>query len=471
MHAPQCLKQLPWSGTERVRPGVHLHAMENIGMRMVNPDDLDQLAKLLDGRGGLGDRIDEAFKRAAALGVADKLTPLRPMRSWVAETAPDLRKRANLAREDQLFVRGHRETYSEWLARIEAHYLAEIPGAKGIGENNIDEFLNGVSDATGVIKIGGTTIVSGAALGNVFLKNSWHQGMLRQGIESPWWRAEGAGALRSRFGTALRNLPAGEIRSLGAPGSWLPGQLGSLFAGNSLYQNVTEIPFTTSWRAGMFGRTWDSFRSLPLVRSPAVTKGIDFIVGSDALAAKYGGLTHSGAWATRAGHTDLFRVFRTVGYLQKLKNSQPAVISAGKIASPFLKGLGAAIRTGGFLRTVSIGEGALSTGISLANVWAQGDPVSAFKEKGAGYVADVTEACFNASLTWAMVSPNPISIGATIGTGLIYGGAKVVEHWDDIKKGSARAARRVGKMMSEAANCLARNVKSNTRAVNPMNWF
>lgn len=68
------------------------------GVRTVNPQDLEQLAKLLDGRGGLQDKLDEAFTRASSLGVTSKLTTLRPLRSWATDTAPDLRKRATFAR-------------------------------------------------------------------------------------------------------------------------------------------------------------------------------------------------------------------------------------------------------------------------------------------------------------------------------------------------------------------------------------
>ncbi|WP_239965186.1 hypothetical protein [Streptomyces sp. CBG9] len=67
-------------------------------MRTVNPQDLEQLAKLLDGRGGLQERLDEAFTRASNLGVSGQLATLRPLRSWVSDTAPDLRNRAITAR-------------------------------------------------------------------------------------------------------------------------------------------------------------------------------------------------------------------------------------------------------------------------------------------------------------------------------------------------------------------------------------
>ncbi|WP_405561092.1 hypothetical protein [Streptomyces sp. NBC_01180] len=67
-----------------------------------------------------------------------------------------------------------------------------------------------------------------------------------------------------------------------------------------------------------------------------------------------------------------------------------------------------------------------ATGFSTANVIAQGNPVAAFKREGAGYVADVAEAGFNASMTAAMIAPNPVTIGLAVGFGVVYGGAKIV---------------------------------------------
>ncbi|MGW3494267.1 PE-PGRS family protein [Streptomyces sp. NPDC001020] len=438
-------------------------------MRNVNPDDLDQLAKLLDGKGGLTDKLNEAFIRASALGVSDKLTAIKPMQAWARDNPSDMRKRAAIIREDELFKRGDRETYSDWLARIESHYLAKIPGLKEVGEKDIETFLNNVSDVTGVLKIGGVTLLSGTAMGKVLLQNSWYNGALRTAVDSSWW-ARG-GAFRARLGGVLSRIPAGQLRSLSAPGSWLPGQLGNMFSGSRLYQNASQIPFMASRRAAWLGQGWDAFRTLPLVRSPLVTKGINFMVGSDALAMRYGGATHSGALVSRAGQASLYKVFRSASYFQKINNARPAVIAAGKTASPLLKGLGTASKAGGFLRVAGVGASAVATGVSIANVAAQGNPVEAFKKKGAGYVADVAEVGFNASLTAAMVAPNPVTIGLAVGTGLVYGGAKVVEHWDDIKAGTGKAVDWVGDKASKVGKGIANGAKSVAKKANPMNWF
>ncbi|MEL3944807.1 MULTISPECIES: PE-PGRS family protein [Streptomyces] len=431
-------------------------------MRNVNPDDLDQLAKLMDGKGGLADKLDEAFTRASTLGVSDKLGPIKPMRTWVTTTPPDLRKRATLVRGEQLFERGHRETYSDWLARIEAYYLAKVPGLKEIGEKDLEKFIKGVTELAGAARIGGWTMATSLIMGNVYLKNSWHSGLLRAAVASEWLNK--SGTFRGFVAAGLGRISRGELRSLTAPGSWLPGKLGGLFARSTLYQRASRIPFSAGYRADLLGRGWDGFRSLPGVRAPLVARGIDFVVGSDALAARYGGYTHSGVSVTRAGQASLIRVGRSAAYFQKLSNARPSVIAAGKTASPFLKGLGAAGKTAGGIRLLGIGGGVLSTGVSAANVWAQGNPVEAFKKKGAGYVADVAEVGFNASLTAAMVAPNPFTIGATVVTGAIYGGAKVVEHWDDIKEGAGKAK----DWTVDKAKDLGKGIAKSK--LNPMNW-
>ncbi|MFJ8947697.1 PE-PGRS family protein [Streptomyces sp. NPDC102395] len=436
-----------------------------VELRNVNPNDLDMLAKLLDGKGGTSEKLSEAFLRASQLGVSDKLSAIKPMQTWVAEAPPDLRKRAGTVREEQLFERGDRETYSDWLMRIEAHYLAKVPGFEDIGEQRINEFLSDVSDVVGVSKVGGVTLVASMALANNIFQNSWYNGLLRQGIQSPWWAS--GGTARAGASAVLQRIPAGELRSLSAPGSWLPGRLGNLFARSSIYQNVSRIPFTATTRATLLGRAWDGFRSLPVINSPAVNRGINFLVGSDALASRYGGVTHSGALVSRAGQANLIRVFRSASYFQELNNARPAVIAAGRTASPFLKGLGTAAKAGGFLRVAGAGASLVSTGVSVANVWAQGNPRDAFKKKGAGYVADVAEVGFNASLTAAMVAPNPVTVGLAVGTGLVYGGAKVVEHWPEIKTGAGKAVEKV----EEVGEDIASGAKSVAKAANPMSWF
>ena len=436
-------------------------------MRNVNPDDLDRLAKLLDGKGGVTEKLTEAFTHASSLGVSGKLAALKPMQTWVTETPPDIRKRATAARADTLFERGHRETYSDWLIRVEAHYLAKVPGLKEIGEKNLASLLKTGGEIAGFAHVTTRTTFVASSLMNVSLRNSWNSRSLRTAIESEWWTRARRSSAMKWVGRGLNRLPKGTPASLSAPGSWLPSRLGGLFANNRLYQISTRIPFTTAWRNALLGDAYDVGRRIPVVRSPFTSRAINFAVGSDSLAASYGGLTHSGQAVARAGNANLMRVFQNARSFQAVKNG----IGIGEAASPMLTGLKTAGKAGGFLRFAGVGASAAATGLSIANVAAQGNPVDAFKEKGAGYVADVAEAGFNASMTAAMVAPNPVTIGLAVGTGLVYGGAKVVEHWDGIKEGAGKATDWVGDKVSKVTSSVTNGAKSLAKKANPMNWF
>jgi hypothetical protein len=231
-----------------------------------------------------------------------------------------------------------------------------------------------------------------------------------------------------------------------------------MFQGNRLYQTLTRVPFTAGWRADWLGRGYDHLRSAPAVRSIGVNRTISRLVGNDKFAARFGGLTHSGQEVKRAANANLARVG------QRLFNFRGGMANPGKSLRFAVAGT---VKTAGFFRTTNVVGNALSTGVSVANVVSHGNPVNAFKEKGAEYVADVAEVGFNASLTAATVAPNPVTIGLVVGTGLIYGGAKVVENWDDIKKGAGKAvdwAKDTGGKVLDGAKDLAKKA-------DPRNWF
>ncbi len=86
----------------------------------------------------------------------------------------------------------------------------------------------------------------------------------------------------------------------------------------------------------------------------------------------------------------------------------------------------------GAMRTLGVVGGVANTAIGVHDLVQQGNPVEAFKREGAGYVADVAETAFSASTTAFLVAPNPITAGLAVGTGLVWAGAEVVDHWDEI---------------------------------------
>ncbi|MFR0358967.1 PE-PGRS family protein [Streptomyces sediminimaris] len=470
-------------------------------MRTVNPDDLEQLAKLLDGRGGVQDKVDEAFTRASRLGVSSKLTSLKPLRSWVADTAPDLRKRATIARlesgdpeagvlwagfsakdidkylkdhkgeglspdeillansvaasddpEADVFKRKSDESLNDWISRIKTHALEQIPGLKPHAAT-IMSVIDLYGDWQSVKGTTATVTIQGAALTKILVGNSFKKGLLRT------WKTRIGVTLRGSdndllrwSGTKLIQYTP-KMRSLGAPGSWFPSKLS---------QWAQTVPGTKSKVAEWTGKGYDAIRGLKFMRSPiwkgvSANKAINFIVGSDSLAARYGGLTHSGQAVARAGNASLFEVSGNI-------YSKARGLGFSRTAS-LGKGLAGAGKVAGVLRGAGIAGSAAATVFSTANVVAQGNPVKAFQRNGAGYVADVAEAGFNASMTAAMIAPNPVTIGLAVGFGAVYAGAKVVQHWDDIKKGAGEAKKWVGDKVHDLGKSIAKS------KANPMNWF
>ncbi|MFD9356748.1 PE-PGRS family protein [Streptomyces sp. NPDC060031] len=460
-------------------------------MRNANPDQLDQLADLLTGRGGAEQKIDEAFTRASALGVSSKLAALRPMRTWVSETAPDLRKRATIARlEDgdpqaglrwagfgpgevtdavamsaapdllvlaaamglsddpgmQFYRRRSNESWHDWVDRVRAHGVVGALPALEPYEEQIKETFGLAGDVTGFLKMGGRGALQGSVLTKVLVANSvssggwanslkmWTAAQMGRAGAQPW-----APSKVTEWGAGLRRWTP-TPQSLAAPGSWLPSRLGALASGNATYQDISRIPFVNRQIGVRIGtgvdhvRRW-GFLNRPIAGQFTTNQFIDAVLGSDALAAEYGGLSHSGAPVTRSGSASYWKVARNAT-TKFLEGGDGRFKAVGK-------GIGTAGKMGGLWRFAGVAGGLVATGFSAANVWAQGDPRGHFgsREQGAKYVADVAELGFNASLTAAMIAPNPWTIGAVAVTGLIYGGAKIVEHWDwdGIKAGAGKA--------------------------------
>ncbi|MFF8564702.1 PE-PGRS family protein [Streptomyces albidoflavus] len=460
-----------------------------MSLRMANPEDLEHLAKLLDGRDGLADRLDEAFTRAAQLGVSTHLAPLKPMRPWTRDQAKDLRMRALRLRlengdptaglllvgatpkelekygpkitpetfllansvaasdtpEAKKLGRRKGEMFGDWIARLEAHALVQVPGLN-VHEPSLAEFIKLGGDAFNVAAAAQTAVGSGFSIANVQLGNSVKTGKLgplKARLEGRW-TASGRSFFVRRAGLVLQryNPP---IRSLSAPGSWLPGQLGNMAAGSPAYQMVADVPLTSGLLGDRWGRVWDSARGNRLMDArwlrTTPNQLLNFFAGSDEVAALHGGLTHSGQEVKRAAQASLWKVGRSGG-------------------------LRAAVKTAGAWRGAGVVGSAAATGFSVANI-ATMDHGKEWKKSKAGYLANYAETGFNASLTLATVAPNPVTIGLAVGTGVVYGGLKVVEHWDDVKKGAGHAVDWVGEKASEVGGEIANDAKKFARSLNP----
>ncbi|MFJ2818341.1 mucin-2 [Streptomyces sp. NPDC087294] len=408
--------------------------MSDNSKRMGNPDDLEHLAKLFDGRGNLRDRLDEAFTRASHLGVRDTLSPIKPMVSWTDDTAVDLRRRAAVLRAENgdpkaaaLYAgfkpedlkggslppeamlianasvadgskfdsawlkRKPGETYQDWLQRIPGDAVAKVSGDENLGEV--------VGDYISLTALAST--VPGA------------------------FKMAAAGTLHLiKYFKSLKT--PGSVKFLKAPGT----TLAQILKG----QGPSYLPSRVARLGASIG-----------ARTPAPI--LDFLAGKDSLAALSGK-----QWAWEA---NLLKVGKNAGSLSR-------ATGASRLGA-FASGAGAAARTAGFWRVTGIGGSAAATVIGGFDVWQEGNPADAFKRDKAGYVAKVSGVAFNASLTAAMIAPTPLTIGAAVVTGAVYGVASIVDNWDTVKKFPGKVADAgawAGKEIGEGAGKLADGAKS-----------
>ena len=108
----------------------------------------------------------------------------------------------------------------------------------------------------------------------------------------------------------------------------------------------------------------------------------------------------------------------------------------------------------GWWRGAGLVGAAGATVTSSLNVAAQGNPVEAFRENGADYVADVGETLFNGSVTAMLIAPNPVTATAVVVTGVVYVAAEVYAHRDQIAAlatDGVRLAADVGRRGAEVA--------------------
>ncbi|GGV77786.1 hypothetical protein GCM10010294_45940 [Streptomyces griseoloalbus] len=408
--------------------------MGDSSKRMANPEDLEHLAKLLDGKGNLRDRLDEAFTRATRLGVQDRLSPLKPMTAWTSETATDLRRRSAILRAEKgdplaaaLFAgfkpeelkganlppdvmlianasvanpeafdtkwleRQKGETLQDWIQRIKGDAVTKVTGDENLGEvvGDYIELTAMVSTIPGAFEM--------AAIGTTHLIS---------------------------YFKSLKN--PGQVKFLKAPGT----TLAQLLRG----QGSSMIPARVRALAASIG-----------ARTPAPI--LDALAGKDSLAA-YSGRR----WAWQA---NLLKVGRNASNMSR-------AAGASRL-SAFASGAGSAFRTAGWWRAAGIGGSAVSTVIGAVDVVQEGNPVEAFKRDKAGYVSKVSGTAFNASLTVAMVAPTPVTIGAAVVTGAVYGVATIIDNKEKFKEFPGKVAdagRWAGKKIGEGAGKLADGAKS-----------
>ncbi|RHA43948.1 hypothetical protein [Cellulomonas rhizosphaerae] len=140
-------------------------------------------------------------------------------------------------------------------------------------------------------------------------------------------------------------------------------------------------------------------------------------------------------------------------------------------------GLRTMASTAGVLRVAGVAGSAFATVDSAVGLWNNREENAELWAEGgtqgkAHVVGEYAETAFNASMTAALIAPNPTTLGLVAVTGLVWAGAEVVEHWDDITKAADEAVDWVGDRADDAADWAGDRIDDIKESkINPANWF
>ncbi|MFE6598113.1 hypothetical protein ACFU9O_06275 [Streptomyces albidoflavus] len=384
--------------------------------RLVNPQDLEQLAKLLDGRGGMADKLDEAFTRASSLGVSGKLSSLRPVQTWVSDTGPELRKKAAYARlEDGDPIAG----------LLLAGFTPEQLKNKDLPPDLL-------------------LVANAAAANEGELDNDWLKKEDDETLDDWLVRVQGDAVTQMTGNEKLGKAVSTYIEGAANLSAFFTSSSTAIFGTRSLiahFRNSVVLNAPGSFVAKTLNKHWDKLGRVPRAGSWLTRVPASVLAGSDEVAAVAGYMRNGSWYMPAATESNLFTVARR-------------------------SGLGNAAKTAGWMR----GAGILGSGV--ATVWgvanlATMDHGKAWKEDKAKYVSDIAGTAFNGSLTLAMAAPTPLTIGLAVGTGVVYAGTLVWDNWDDISKGAEKAKDWVGDKANKAGKALADGASKLGSALNP----
>ena len=404
----------------------------------VDADVLDATRQKLSALAG---DLPALLSRADALDVGPEVAALRPLTGWAESTSGDLRTRVQLIHKmesgdvslsgtgltgaelravaggrqsvaesmnvlallpdlkrlgfgkDGLLDWGESKNFSDWIDNIKNRAVAKLPYGDEL--NNILEFKSNLEAIPGDLGTIWASLKHGPKLLSVIRGNE-------QSFKAP----ESLSKLQKWVVDKI--LPEGKFEDI----------LSRVSSNDRVAQFLADNPWA---RQG-------ADKLSDFAKSPLMGRL------SQASSAVFGKPWTNAAGETfERGSTNLLKVLGETGRLSEV----------GKVA--------------GGLRVLGVAGSAFATvdsGIGLYNEISSGELSKKWSEGGtkgkAGVIGDVAEVAFNGSMTAMMVAPTPWTVGAVAVTGLVYGGARLVEHWDDVTEGLSKAKDWAGDRLDDA---------------------
>ena len=473
---------------------------------------------------------------ADGLGVGGEVSALRSVPTWASETSVDLRARiglihrieagnthfeaftvtpeqlsqmagasmpvdeqlyaleaadrARLGGDSDILAWDGADNFSDWIEQVEAKALEHLPLLDEHGEL-VEHGIHAFHEYQNLLQAGGMASVAVANL-----SRTQAYGLLFK-VTSRWGdlgvdalRARGmanqAEWLRKGIGYVDEFYLAGK-RTLTAPGTALPWMKAQ--AVKYILRSQTFDEALAAARTATNARGGASFGAR-LLNVPFMRNTMDQLVDiakspQVGRLANITGNVFGRPWTTTvinsAGEAETLVVGRNATNLVRVAKAAQGLSRATDVlkVAGGLRVLGVA---GSAFATVDSAVGLLNEWHDIGRTWSEGGTQGKAK-----IIGDVAEVGFNASLTAAMIAPNPVTWGAVAVTGVVYGGARLVEHWDDVTKAVGDAASWVGNTVDHGVDAVTSTIGDGVDAVkdgfgegveavknspvNPANWF
>jgi hypothetical protein len=451
-----------------------------VGQLRAAPTWASEIAVDLRARIGLVERLEHGDTRFTSFTVSPEM--LRQMAGgsmpvdeqlYALEAAERTRR---LGDHSGLLDWDGSQDFSDWIEKVEARALAHLPLLDDKGEL-IQEGIHAFDEYQSLLQAGGMASLAVANLSRTQgysllfeITSRWgdlsEDALRARGmVHEAYWLRKGIDAVDGFYLSGRRTLFA--------PGTtlpWLKAQAVKYVLKSQTFEQALAAARSATLPADLGGgrTTWARFLSQPFVRDN-MDRLVDLAKAPEVgRIANITGNVFGRPWTTtvlRGGQVETLVVARNATNLLEVARAD---------------GLLQSVKVAGGLRALGVLGGAFATADSvmgLANGW---DRIDDNWDDGAHgkakVIGDFAEVGFNASLTAAMIAPNPVTWGAVAVTGVVYGGARLVEHWDDVTDAVGEAVDWAGDQLDDAADAVGDTVSDGFDAVkdsklNPGNWF